>query len=342
MTQKQIDAQAIAIDDYADLFDTAESEDHATAVTLAHDTPNILLPAIERFSPALAARIRALQAEAEDPNDAIRRLLATDLSSRMLAGVKIVEDPEKAEAPAERFLSTITPLDVYSGGFYGVTVIAGETGVGKSSLAIASALDASLAGWTVIYANSELDPSTIRHYLRRWIPSAALRADALRNFRLLDIRPGVTLRELKQKAREATLSTREGFPHLMQKLLIVIDSINTVAELTQSGEGQETYFAELRNWIQWAMYVRKQSGGLISAILVSEVNAKGETKGRKADYAADFVLHLHRGDMDGYVKARVTKGRYSGPQDLGSLYFDHTTGQFKGQMNGNGASNEPI
>jgi hypothetical protein len=194
-------------------------------------------------------------------------------------------------------------------------------------LAFASAIEAARAGWTVAYCNSELDAGTVRSYLHRRMRGPREIAGILRRLRVVDVGPGVTLPQVSQEIFAALdWDTRPP-----ERLLVVLDSVNTMAELAQGGEGVETYFAELRRWLLWAMECRRKSGGLISALIVSETNAKGETKGRKADYVADMVVHLHRGDTDGYVKVAVVKGRYSGRQDLGAMYFDWRSGEFKGQ-----------
>jgi len=336
--QRKADAQAIAVESYRALFDAARSD--AERKTLALDITPAEHAVIVRFDRDLARTLSALRRSdiAEEPEEAIRRVLATALSGNG-RGAETPDDPTTVEAQAPRWPSTLEEVDRVAGGFYGVTVIAGETGVGKSSLAFSSAIEAARAGWTVAYCNSELDAGTVRYYLKRRLPWKAHLNDVLRRLRIVNVGPGVTLPQVSHEIF-AALDWDYRSP---ERLLIVLDSVNTIAELAQGGEGVETYFSELRRWLLWAMECRRKSGGLISVIAVSETNAKGETKGRKADYVADMVLHMHRGDTDGYVKVAVVKGRYSGRQDLGAMFFDWRTGEFKGQYQLEGsAHDEPI
>jgi predicted ATP-dependent serine protease len=318
------DVTALHVDRVHELLALASTE--AERVTIARDLEGVW-PVIARFDAALVEQLAQLAKGEEAADDLIRRLVWEATQGRTgAAGVELVEDPLVWEKQAPRWPSTLADVDRIAGGFYGVTVIAGETGVGKSSLAFASALEAALGGWTVVYCNAELDAGTVRSYIKRWLPQKALRDAALLNLRVVNVGPGVTLPLLAQRMEGALDWSYK--PH--ERLLVVLDSVNTIAELAQGGEGVETYFAELRRWLLWVMDARRRSSGVVSALVISETNAKGETKGRKADYVADMVVNLRRGDMDGYVKAAVVKGRYSGRQDLGALYFDHNTGQFKG------------
>lgn len=333
--QRRADAQAIAVSQYRDMYDAAAG-DLPWRVSMALDCTPAIHKVIARYDRDLAVQLAALRrCGEEDPDEAILRVLAAALTANG-SGAETPENPLLVEKQAPRWPSTLDDVDRIAGGFYGVTVIAGETGVGKSSLAFASACEAARAGWTVAYCNSELDANTVRHYLRRWLPGRREIEDVMRRLRVVNVGPGVTL----PKVHAEVVAALEWDSRPPERLLIVLDSVNTIAELAQGGEGVETYFSELRRWLLWAMECRRKSGGLISVIAVSETNAKGETKGRKADYVADMVLHMHRGDTEGYVKVKVAKGRYSGTQDLGALYFDHRTGQFKGQVGG--ASDEPF
>ena len=64
-----------------------------------------------------------------------------------------------------------------------------------------------------------------------------------------------------------------------------MDSVNTV---TASMGG--AYLACLHSLIDWARVVRRLSGGLVSFMLVSEMNTRGGIKGQFGEYAADCLL----------------------------------------------------
>lgn len=336
-TRQQLleDRMALTVEQFRALFEGCQTD--AERKSFALDITPAEHKTLCRFDRALAKQLSDLRrSEIEEvPEDAIRRVLSATLNASG-PGVETPEDPTVVEKQAPRWPSTLGDVDAVAGGFYGVTVIAGETGVGKSSLAFASAIEAAQCGWTVAYCNSELDAHTVKVYLMRRLRSRRSVQEILRRLRVVNVNPGVTLLSVSAHV-EAALEWDYRPP---ERLLVVLDSVNTIAELAQGGEGVETYFSELRRWLLWAMECRRKSGGMISFIVVSETNAKGETKGRKADYVADMVLNLQRGDTPGYVKVRVVKGRYSGTQDLGAMYFDHRTGEFKGPAEG--ASDEPF
>lgn len=281
-----------------------------------------------------ASCLRVLREEAgKRPFVALRSWLTRALvNSEPMALAQLDRD----EGRAPRWPSSLPDLDQQAGGFYGVTVLAGETGCGKSTWACASAFEAALAGWYVIYLNAELDDGTLRWFIRRYFgPLEDEKKAALAAIRFVHIRPGIALSNF---AKRAALSV----PTWAERMLIVADSINTICEMGQGEEGQETYFQELRRWLLWAMESRRLSNGRISHLVVSELNAKGETKGRKADYVADMVLRVQRGESDGYVKVKVTKGRYSGTHDFGGLLLDHRTGRLRGAATPQAAQGEML
>lgn len=89
--------------------------------------------------------------------------------------------------------STIAPLDDLIGGFYGLTVLTAEKGTGKSTLALASALEA--AGtheWEVVYLAAEDDWDTFRERFGRYI-AAHPDLDPWDTFHVLSVGRGQTL-----------------------------------------------------------------------------------------------------------------------------------------------------
>jgi len=124
-----------------------------------------------------------------------------------------------------------------------------------------------------------------------------------------------------------------------ERLLIVLDSVNTMAELAQGGEGVETYFSELRRWLLW----RWSAGARAAGSCRSSRSVRRTPGARRRTQGGLRRRHGRAHAPRRYGRVRevaVVKGRYSGRQDLGALYFDHHAGAFRGMTQG--ASSEPI
>lgn len=267
--------------------------------------------AMRDIEPRVWQLIERLRLEPERSDLRIARLMREALYVRG-TGIDLLNTYEDMTAPPPAWPSTVEGVE-----FRGLVAIAGNAKLGKSSLCLASALEAALGGWFVIYANAELDGPTFRSYIRRWMPERDIREAALENFRAFMVNPGVTADALIESAAGCI---DQG----ASRVLFVLDSINTVAHLSAGN-----YLRELERLTLWAMQARKVTNGEISALVVSEKNKLGSPVGQKLLYAADVILNMSRGKMDGYVGFDLTS-RYQRSGDLGSLLFEWQTGRFLG------------
>lgn len=293
----------------ATLLDT-DAKDHALAVSEAHRWTEDALDKITHEP--LFMMLWQLRQEPEQPGLRLQRMMLSSLDARG-DGIDLLNPYEDMTAPPPAWPSTVDGID-----FRGLVVIAGNAKLGKSSLCMSSALDAALTGAFVIYANAELDGPTFRSYIRRWVPDRDTRDAALENFRAFEVNPGVSARSLVNHAALAVDRNAE-------RVLIVLDSINTIANLAGSN-----YLRELNDLALWAMHVRKMTSGEVGVLAVSEKNKAGGPVGAKLNYVADVILSLSRGKMDGYVGFDLTS-RYQPSGDRGSMLFDWQSGRFLGE-----------
>lgn len=256
-----------------------------------------------------------LREQPEMPGLRLRRTLLDSLRPRG-EGVDLLDPVGDSTAPPPAFPSTVDGVE-----FRGLVTVAGDEKLGKSTLCVASALEAALDGWLVLYANAELDAPTFRKYIRRWIPDYERRKEALSRFYPYAIGPGVTAKSLVKWFAAALRRDTTN-------VLIVLDSVNRIADMSGSNIGRSDYFGELKTWTTWAMQVRKETDGDIALLFVSEKNTRGGVLGRNLVYASDVVLNLSRAKTEGYVDFHQTS-RYARSGGLGAFFFDWRTGRFE-------------
>lgn len=202
--------------------------------------------------------------------------------------------------------------------YRGLSILGGETGVGKSKLATRAALLACANPNTgVIYLCAELDEPTQALYAKQ---ITGLEPPEVRsrfpNFRPVMIPAGCSF----ERVVEAVL--RE-VPSECSRLIIIADTINTLVEKCQRDHSD--YFRLLRQFGIWMLESRIQSAGKIAWLAVSELNKDKQVLGVKLDKWADFVLRFTRGDVKNQVRIDVPKGRYSGSEELGTYFLDWKT-----------------
>jgi predicted ATP-dependent serine protease len=255
------------------------------------------------------------------------------LEESLIRATDTVERASLDEEGAQtvRFPSGIGDVNERCGGFYGVTTIVADTGLGKSMAAIGSAVECALAGIKVVYVNAELPMRPFSHRVKTRVNSSVSevplseRAELMRrNFMPYTARGGLSFEDIT-RAVLSCITPKD------KRVLVVLDSVNTITEMSDG----EDYFEMLNRLGLWAMESRRGSEGDIGWILVSETNQRGEVKGGKLGFLSDVVLHLAKTDHEEYVKLVVMKGREGGGGDLGQFYREWQTGHFRAIGEGN-------
>jgi DNA repair protein RadA/Sms len=170
-----------------------------------------------------------------------------------------------------------------------VVLLAGEPGVGKSTLLLEVAAKAAMHGEPVLYVSGEESAAQVR----------------LRAGRVGALRPRLYV------AAETDLATVLGHIDQVRPALLVVDSVQTVA----SGEvdGAAGGVSQVREVTAALIRVAKQRG--IAVLLVGHVTKDGSIAGpRLLEHLVDVVLHVE-GDRHSRLRlVRGVKNRY-GPAD---------------------------
>lgn len=212
-------------------------------------------------------------------------------------------------------------LDDLTGGGYGMTVISGEPKVGKSLLAMSAAIEAARSGWKVVYFNAELTRASV---LNRVLAYAKGVDESIKaNLSIHQIEAGFTVDDAIEAIRgQLDLETR--------KLLIVQDSVNRIVDLSTDDGSEMGYWRTLRAWSELARRTSRISEGVISSLLVSELNKQGRTKGGGLDYAADLVVSIQADSEENrdLVYMAVPYARASRSGKVGELMRSWENGRF--------------
>ena len=220
-----------------------------------------------------------------------------------------MQEPERTVV---RWPTGLSYVDQACGG-YGITVVAGKPKVGKSLVAIGAACESVQQGWRVAYVNAELTPAELDERLLRYTSrfnDSQVEA-VLDRLHLLHVSPGVTVDRVIEEAR-VLLEMDDT------KLLLILDSINRLVKYSTRPGDDGHYWAELQKWSGFLTKARRDSEGLVSGLIVSELNARGAVKGLDLEYEADQVISINRGGDDptkshGLVEIAVPLNR-SGPE----------------------------
>ena len=231
--------------------------------------------------------------------------------------------------PTDEVGENITPhwptgcdaIDAITGGGYGMTIFGGMPKVGKSLLAISSAVCASRAGFSTVYCNAEMSPGHIlerfHNYMR--VPDKAV----AENLHIAHVGPGITIDKLYAEIKEHAITDQT------EKILIVLDSINRIVDFGCSAEGNEDgYWRGLADWSAWAMNSRRATEGRISWAIVSELNSQGLIKGRNLEYTADCVVRMSSTGADDIVDIDIPYSRATRAASVGAAYRDWSVGKF--------------
>ena len=221
----------------------------------------------------------------------------------MLLAMRRRADPEwshigdTAIGEAPRWESTISFLDNIAGGFYGLSTLGGPPNLGKTMLAMASAMEAAASlKWNVLWCNAEMAPDELSGRFDRYLDRHHAAEDAVPNLTIMHVPRGFCVEDLVAQAYSLAGDDRP--------LLTVLDSVNTCAELMNMG-----YLDALRELSLFAMMSRRISRGAASFLMVSELNRAGGVKGEKLSYWSDVFLKLAGDRKAGWVKIKLQKTR---------------------------------
>lgn len=211
--------------------------------------------------------------------------------------------------PPRPWPSTIDYIDTHCTGFYGVSVMAAEKGTGKTLLATGASIEAAASReWQVVHFVAEDDKDGFRDRFNIYL-DAHPNADAcIGNLHPFYVGRGQTPRSLRAEVEMAV--DQDGGP-----ILVVIDSINSVVNL--SGR---RYLETLSEYGLWMMFSRRLSGGMVSFLVTSETNSKGNEKGEGLGYWADLVLKMKK-ETDNVVSMKLDKSRRTGGEGPMGKYF---------------------
>lgn len=246
------------------------------------------------------------------PRNEFADLLTVTAFSSEIRSESMDLDPSAPRTP--RWPSSIAEIDAdeLMAGFYGLVMLTGSWGQGKSMVALGSAIEAARAGWRVLYYDSENEGREIGDRIcrytgqheREWMASLS----PLYTHR--KFRRGMTLRHLAEEVALRIECTTA------QRLLLVIDSVNKLAEYTARETRGLDYFGALADIYLWAMAVRDLSCGRIGIILLNEANREGNAKGGR-DFDSDMSVKLSATHERGVVEIDVIKSRQGGAGPLG-------------------------
>src|SRR5215208_3048792 len=193
---------------------------------------------------------------------------------------------------AKRMLTGVAELDrVLGAGIVpgAVVLLAGEPGVGKSTLLLEVAARWARVGRTTLYVSGEESPAQIR--LR------AERTDAAADRLLL--------------AAETDLGTVLGHIEEVRPSLMVLDSVQTIG--TAEADGSPGGVTQVREVTSALVRVAKRRG--MAVIIVGHVTKDGAIAGpRLLEHLVDVVLAFEGDRHSGFRMVRATKNRF-GPAD---------------------------
>jgi predicted ATP-dependent serine protease len=208
------------------------------------------------------------------------------------------------------------------GGGYGLTTVGGSAKVGKTLFAFGTAVEACKAGWRVVYLNAELDKSEAAIALARYC-GGMIPPFVKNNFTLVNP-------EIGFRPHDAVARAHEALQFYDNRMLIVMDSINALAEFTLDGtKGRMDYWAANALWRNFAVRATRKSFGKIAFLCVSELNKDGGIKGGSLEYKADLVVRISADTSNTeYVDIDVRRSRSTASGELGKFRRVWNRGRF--------------
>jgi archaellum biogenesis ATPase FlaH len=190
------------------------------------------------------------------------------------------------------------------GGIYGFTALAGDSGVGKSTIAFNVAMRAHLEGWRTLYIAAEMDAQDYQ--------SRAMRYYGIRDSRILEKLP-VVAHVSDGVALESIYDLVMTLPEeSTERILIVIDSLTKVAAYTDSGGGGHSFFDAMNKLTRMCEAAVRYGDRRICALVTSELNKDRQALGMRIIYSASLVVQLSQAKDDPKaIYASIPKARYS-------------------------------
>lgn len=203
---------------------------------------------------------------------------------------------------ARRFPTTIGELDrVLGEGLVpgAVVLLAGEPGVGKSTLLLDVAAKWADAGRTTLYISGEESASQVK-----------LRAQ----------RTGTVVDSL-YLASESDLAMVLGHIEQLSPSLVVIDSVQTIS--TADGDGVPGGPSQVREVTGALARVAKRDN--IAMVIVGHVTKDGSIAGpRTMEHLVDVVLTFEGDRHSGFRMVRATKNRFGPADEVGCFEMDES------------------
>jgi predicted ATP-dependent serine protease len=185
-------------------------------------------------------------------------------------------------------------FDLKFGGFQAVTAFGGQAGVGKSTLAMSCALENARSGACVVYFDAENAPGEQKERAKHWhggeAAFEAAQSYLALNFRWCGIDNRHSWNTMLSYAAKQVLRRHK-------RVLIVLDSLQTIADEICSGQNMLQVTADLYSRMN---RIVRGSDGLISFLVLSELNKEDGVKGGAGKYRATMVLKITR-DQEKYA-----------------------------------------
>ena len=199
--------------------------------------------------------------------------------------------------------------------FRGVVIVAGVPSSGKSYLALASGIDAALAGWDVLYLSCEMS----ERVLAKRVIACAL-SGIPETFHHVDVSYGASVEGLLEWV-EARVTERPT--------LVIFDSVSSFCDQAEQLDSDDPHGLTLmKKLVMWAINVRRATDGQVSFVLLAEANREGRARGRTADHKADLALLMESDDKNDAIKnLRVTKAWEYATGRVGEFGIDVESGR---------------
>ncbi|MFQ5472257.1 MAG: hypothetical protein ACE5FA_05150 [Dehalococcoidia bacterium] len=206
--------------------------------------------------------------------------------------------------------------DSLLGGMYGVFVVGGTAGVGKSAFALLTAVDAAHRGMQVIYLAGEMSKTQIMAR-SKWLCSKRFYdwEGVHENLHVVIVPGSYPVQHI--------LAWPQSIAPGCERMLIVWDSFNAITEAVAASE-QIGYFRAADILRSLIVSSRMGSEGAIASLVISELNQDGSTKGRNWEYKSDGIVYFKQEYEydDGRFSVKLVKSRErsTGRYDLGSYF----------------------